>query len=443
MDISTLVEADATTDTSPESSREEVYPWWEQYYAAWLEMAEKGIEGPRIGYHIFWSDGLHLNSREKNFRLLFNAAIIADGGTIEADDVLDRAFPDLEGSDAYLRRLDLNLLMNLYDSFEARLVIDFANVQEIKDNWFRFINRPILEKFKFGHFKEPFSLEELNSIRRRTFMEPSLPTRAFTPGRNIGVSYLDAAADDRKTWSFGAFLKTGSFSDFGEAKDKISEALGFDLTGRFTMLPWYEDFGRRLFHVGFGYSHFFGDDSKSEPNMRFRSRPETRLTDDRLVDTGDLFGKGANSFNVELASILGPLSFQGEFFSTFTDIDKASDPHFWGFYAYGSYFLTGENRNYNVTNGVFGELRPNDSFHLRKGGKGAWELASRLSFMDLNDEGIRGGKELNVTVGINWYPTRKSRFTVNYIHALVKNRLNPLITKGNANIIQARIQLIF
>ena len=434
------IKAAPTPLTPPEV---EEYGMFERYYSGWKEVAEKGVEGKYVGYHVYWSDGLHVDSREKNIKFLFNSFLIADGGTIGADDTLNRAFPDLEGSDIFLRRFDFIARMELYDSLEAKIAIDFANIAEIKDNWIRFPNTPILEKFTFGHFKEPFSLEELDSIRDRTFLEPALSTRAFTPGRNIGISYLDAAADDRKTWSFGTFINTGSFSDFGDARSKISEAFGFDVTGRFTMVPWYKDFGRRLFHLGFNYSHFFADTNSPEPNLQYRSRPETRITDIRLVDTGELFAQGADYFGAELATILGPLSFQGEYILTLTDIPQARDPYFWGFYLYGSYFLTGENRNYNVTNGKFSQVRPNDAFHFRKGGTGAWELASRFSFLDLNDELVRGGKEWNFTAGINWYPTRKTRFTINYIHARVKDRLDPLIKKGDADILQARFQIVF
>jgi phosphate-selective porin OprO/OprP len=430
--------------TPPTTLEAEELGAFERYYSGWMEMAEKGVGGGKyVGYHMYWSDGLHIDSREKNVRFLFNTFLIVDGGGINPDAVLNSAFPDLEGSDIFLRRFDLISRMELYDFFEAKLAIDFANIQEIKDNWWRFPNTPFLEKFTFGHFKEPFSLEELDSIRDRSFLEPALPTRAFTPGRNIGIDYLDVSADDRKTWALGAFINTGSFSDFGDARSKISEAFGIDVTGRFTMVPWYKDFGRRLFHFGFNYSHFFAETSNSEPNLQYRSRPETRITDVRLVDTGKLFAKGADYFGVEFASVLGPLSYQGEYMLTLTDIPQARDPYFWGFYFYGSYFLTGENRNYNVTNGRFSPLRPNSAFHLRKGGKGAWELASRFSFIDLNDELVRGGKELNFTAGVNWYPTRKTRCTLNYIRAHVEKRLNPPIRKGNANILQARFQIVF
>jgi phosphate-selective porin OprO/OprP len=439
MGFCNVVKAESTPSTSPDA---EEYGLLESYYSGWKKVAEKGVKGKYVGYHIYWSDGLHVDNRKENIKFVFNGDMLVDGGTIDADTELNRPFPDLEGSDVFLRRLDLIAHLNFYDSVQAKLGIDFANIREIKDNWIRFIDTPILERFTFGNFKEPFSLEELTSIKNRTFLEQSLPTRAFTPGRNIGIGYLDASAGHRKTWSVGTFINTGSFSNVGDVKDKISEAFGFNVTGRFTVLPWYKNFGRRLFHVGLNYSHFIADTSKSEPNLQFRSRPETRLTDVRLVDTGVLFGQGADFFDVELATILGPLSFQGEYFLTLTDIPEARDPNFWGFYLHGSYFLTGENRNYDITNGAFSQVRPNHSFHLRKGGFGAWELATRFSFVDLNDEAIKGGKEWNFTAGLNWYATRKTRFTLNYIHAHVKDRLDPLIKKGDANIIQARFQIL-
>jgi len=120
------------------------------------------------------------------------------------------------------------------------------------------------------------------------------------------------------------------------------------------------------------------------------------------------------------------------------------DPQFWGFYLFGSYFLTGEHRNYGTRAGTFFPLQPKHNFHPRKGRWGAWELAVRFSYVDLNDKDIRGGKEANFTAGLNWYLTRKTRFMLNYIRAIVKDRETPpAVDSGRAHIFQARFQTEF
>jgi phosphate-selective porin OprO/OprP len=63
--------------------------------------------------------------------------------------------------------------------------------------------------------------------------------------------------------------------------------------------------------------------------------------------------------------------------------------------------------------------------------------------LNLNDKGINGGKETNFTFGVNWYLNEKTRFMFNYIHATVKDRADPTVDKGKADIIQARFQISF
>ena len=116
-------------------------------------------------------------------------------------------------------------------------------------------------------------------------MEQSLPTKALTPGRNLGIRYNDDFQEKRMTLSTGVFWETGSFSKVGEAQDRLSKSTGFNLTGRVTGLPWYEDKGARFMHLGLSYSHKFRNNDIDSPVILW-SRPESRITDQRLVDTG-------------------------------------------------------------------------------------------------------------------------------------------------------------
>ncbi|UCB48624.1 MAG: hypothetical protein JSW56_16065 [Deltaproteobacteria bacterium] len=226
----------------------------------------------------------------------------------------------------------------VYDWAMFKLDIDLANIRDIKDNYIRFTKVPLIDHFSVGHMKEPFSLEGWASMKAATFMKRALPTDAFWTGRNIGIRRHTTGLDERMTWAVGAFLNTGSFGDLGETKDQISDANGWNLTGRITYLPWYEEGGRRLLHLGLSYTHQIRGEGVETDR---RARPETFLTDDRLVDTGRFLNDYADQINPEFAMVTGPLSFQGEYFHLFNKAEALGDPKFWGFYLYGSSFLAG------------------------------------------------------------------------------------------------------
>jgi phosphate-selective porin OprO/OprP len=437
-----------------------------------LEEAEKGKKEKITGFHLYWEDGLHVESRKKNVAVKIGGKILGDGGTIDADQDLKTAFPDLDGSEADFRRLSVSVSGTIkalsavgegakaiekpgrpitgavasyaaYDAIEFKSEIDFANVRDVKDNWLRFTGIPFLRPFRFGHLKEPFSLESLVAISDITFMERALPTDAFRLGRNMGIRYDQTLLNERIALGAGWFLNTGSLGDVGEATDRISEANGYNLTARITGIPWYEEEEGRLVHLGLSYTHGVRDDDSEDDRLRFRPRPESRLTDERLVDTGSFFADRIDRVNPELAIALGPFSLQGEYFYAFTDAKEKGDPRFWGYYLSASYFLSGENRSYDKKSGIFSRVKPIHSVHPRKHGWGAWEVALRYSYVDLNDEGVKGGKESNFTAGLNWYLNPHYRFMLNYVRADVDDRADPLIEDGRADILQARFQIVY
>jgi phosphate-selective porin OprO/OprP len=113
----------------------------------------------------------------------------------------------------------------------------------------------------------------------------------------------------------------------------------------------------------------------------------------------------------------------------------AASINFSGYYAYATWFLTGESRsaayltsaNY-VLPGTFGQIKIINP--LSAGGWGAWELAARVSEVNLNSGGylvqqplgisssIQGGSQTDFTLGLNWYPDRGVRFMFNWVDVL-------------------------
>ena len=167
------------------------------------------------------------------------------------------------------------------------------------------------------------------------------------------------------------------------------------------------------------------------------------MTDARVVDTGPISGNGRQLINVEAAKVSGPLSLQGEFFYCLTHAGEGGDPNFWGFYAYASYFLTGEHRRYDLSRGRFTGIKRKEHLHPFKAEWGAWELGLRFSYIDLNNEEIRGGRAGNLTAGLNWYIKSKGRVMFNYIHGKVWDRESPPVDGNNIDIFQIRFQFTF
>ena len=324
----------AQTDVPPPAEEDDSEYW------KIMRRVEEGIRGPIGNWHYYWKDGFRIDSPDKNFTMKINLSVFVDGGKISADDALDRAFPELGGSDLELRRFRISGFGTIYHWAEFKLDVDFANIREIKDNYIRFIKFPYISLLTLGHMKEPFSLERWASGKAITFMERALPVEAFAPSRNIGIRHYRTALGERMTWGAGAFLNTGSFGDLGEGKDQLSDANGWNITARATYLPWYGEEGRRLLHLGLSYSHQFRD--QNDPNFReiWRTRPETHLTDERLVNTDEFLTESSDLINPEFAYVHGPLSLQGEYFHVFENADRLGDPQFWGGYIFGSYLIS-------------------------------------------------------------------------------------------------------
>ncbi len=291
------------------------------------------------------------------------------------------------------------------DSDETQLKDVYAGVDKI----------PFVGRVQAGHFKEPFSLEMMTSSRFLSFVERSAPVEAFAPERNIGIMASDAKLDQHLTYAAGLFTDT---PDSGRSSSIDSN---YRVTGRVTGLPWYDEDakGARLLHVGVGASYI--DPGATNDAVQIRSRPESR-TVNRFVDTGGLVGADhAYLAGAEAALVLGPFSVQAEYFrewvSGATVGGNSTSPGFDGFYVFGSWFITGEHRNYKRSSGAFDRVIPNHSFS--DGGLGAFELLLRYSHTELNDEGVLGGRLNDITAGVNWYLNPNAKLQFNYVNAKV------------------------
>ncbi len=389
-------------------------------------------------FNTYWDKGLRFKSENGNFKLKIGGRIMNDWGWFSEDNDVKRAIGDqVDGTE--FRRARMYTSGTIYENIGFKAQYDFAGGDvDFKDVYIELKKIPYLGHFRVGHFKEPFSLEELTSSKYITFMERSL-NNVFSPSRNTGFMLYNHALDKRMTWAGGIFRNSDSF---GDSEGDGSTEGNYSFSGRITGLPWYKDEGRKLIHTGFSYTY----QNAFENAIDFDSTPETHLADD-FVDTGSFAAEYSNRFNPELAIVYGPFSFQGEY--SFVDVDLKrsmdSDPDFSGFYGYFSYFLTGENRKYKRENGVFSRVKPNKNFRWgREKGKGAIELAARYSELDLSDEGIDGGRLQDLTLGVNWYLNPNTRVMLNYVRANVDRLVNDIrLDDDNADLLSMRFQIDF
>src|SRR5262249_58275146 len=129
-------------------------------------------------------------------------------------------------------------------------------------------------------------------------------------------------------------------------------------------------------------------------------------------------------------TVLGPLSFQAEWTAMEVNQIGGGPVFLHGFYAYASLFLTGEHRQYETKDGVFGRTRILHPFlcmnskHAVACGPGAWELTARFAYADfananipLASDGLRvGDREAATVLGVNWYLNDYTRLMFNFTH---------------------------
>ena len=361
-----------------------------------------------------WSNGHKIESEDGTFKLKF-------GGRIQADyhfEDCDASLP-CEGDGFEFRRARLFFSGTIYKKVEFKAQYDFAGGDaDFKDMWIGL--KTGSGKVKFGHYKEPFSLEELTSSKYLAFLERSL-NNAFAPGRNSGVGF--EGKTDKVTWGLGAYYDADGFG-ISTSEDNIN------ITGRVVFRPLFEDKGKRMFHIGLAATQ-----KDRESSIRFRARPEAHFTN-RFVDTRSFTADDALIYGIELATVQNNFWAAAEYNQA--DVSRpggAADPTFDAGYIQLGYIFGDNYRRYKTSAGAFDRQKPDSNWGM-DGGKGAWEIALRYSTIDLTDAGINGGEMDNITVGVNWYLNPATRLMINYIMADADER-------GEADFVLVRWQVDF
>jgi len=388
------------------------------------------------GWSIRWKNGVRIERNDGYFKIRFAGRLENEWAAVGYSDGVAAAVGIGDGrgqvaTGTQFRRARISMEGTLFGRLGFKSQYDFADESggpdntEFKDMWVSLNDLGPAGDLRIGFAKEPFSLEELTSGKFTTFMERALPN-ALVPRRATGFQLMNAPLAQRMTWAVGGFRST---DDLGRG---FGDEAAYNITARVTGLPFFEE-GRYL-HLGGSYTHQFRGGSAT---ASYDARPESDLAD-KLVDTGSIPTHGQDILGLEGALIWGPFSLQSEFISSWVDRDRDRDgggnPFFWGVYAQASYFLTGESRPFDTFEGVFGRVHPEHDFNPGKRHWGAWEVAARYSYLDLDSASIRGGILGDVTLGLNWYLYPNFRWMLNYVYSHLNGA-------GDSNVAEMRFQV--
>jgi phosphate-selective porin OprO/OprP len=454
--------------------------------AAKQKLEDEGFQvGSVLGMTARWNpqNGPTFETANRDFVLHIGAEFMQDNVWFTQSPGLKNPaqFGELEDG-TFFRRIRIFLDGTAWQVFEWNLIFAIEQVKEgipnLSEFWAGAKDIPLIGRLRVGQQRLPQGLEgdTSSSSRAMTFMEASSMTDAFYQRFGTGVLAINDFADLHGTWSATVYrqnlaLHDPNGADFGDGK--------YAFAGRVTYLPWYENEGRCLLHLGVSANWRKAENADpglADPGViRFRARPELRdATGDypsmptgnpnllpgnaaRLVDTGNLAGSSTAILGTEVLLINGPLTVSAEWaFVVNSDVVAATGPastrSFNGGYVAVAYFLTGENRTYTREYGRLSRTYltgPNENFWLTSDedgrplvGRGAWELAARWDYLNLNDGPVQGGVMTGLTLGVNWFLNHNTRIEFNYIddnrYSLKKGQLS-----GDVQGIGSRVYIQF
>ncbi len=365
-----------------------------------------------------WANTTRHTSEDKAFDLKFGGRIMTDFVFGTQDDDFEDSFGPV-GNYVEFRRARIFISGTIYSNVFFKAQYDFAGdgTAAWKDVYIGLEKIPVVGNIVVGQFKQPMSLEEITSSKYISFLERALPVEAFAPSRHTGIMVKDTAMeDDRLFWAVSVYR------DADSTGDAIDDDIGAGHDGewnfaiRLAFVAWEDEGGARMLEIGASFNYRNPDDGV----VRFGSRPEIHTPQGRIVDTNNGTGDIVDAddvllFQFEIALVLNSFSAQAEFFYAAVDSTASGDPDFWGAYVYLSYFLTGEHRPYKKSDAAFSRVKPMNDFGDE--GSGAWELALRFSYIDLEDETVTGGEAWDITAGVTWYLNPNTQLKFNYVYS--------------------------
>lgn len=377
--------------------------------------------------------GLVVTSDDDQFTMTISGRLHVEASVHSNDGDLPDGDEATDGIE--IRRARFMMAGKFYEDWGWTGEVDFAdNDVAIKDFWLGYNGFPHTSLY-LGHVKQPYSLSVEMSSNDIPFIERSVDNFLIIP-------FVDRAVGLRGEFSGSNwFFATGMFGESIEPNKEDDE--GWGSTGRFIFVP----FRTETMGVHLGARAAYRQPGTNKQTIRIKDET-THLSNLSIVDTGSIEEvHDVVLVGGEAAFVYGPFELVGEYNHAYFNRRRANpDVDFDSWRCAAIWILTGENRmdSYRMNAGEFKRLTPNQNFSLRGGGWGAWELATRLASIDLNDGPVTGGEEKVFTLALNWYVNPIVRFMFEWSRIVDTDHSNDVRKAADGiNIFQFRGQLAF
>ncbi len=390
-----------------------------------------------------WQDGFFLQSPSGDFKLKLRGYAQADY----------RLFPfekgDTGNDSFFMRRVRPIFEGTVYKYFDFKIMPDFGLGNTVLQDAYMDVRYLPYASIRAGKFKEPVSLERLQSGADLLFIERAI-SQNLAPNRDVGVMLYGDVADSVFSYQLGAFngVFNGGSSDGDNQTDK-------DFAGRVFVQPFRATDIDPLKGFGFGVAGSYGQRT-GEPESTLNFKTAGRSNFYQYVSAANVTGKGTQSRIVPQAYYyVGPFGLMGEYLRTESHIKgtlgTAPNPithpeageRARGWFVQASYVLTGEDASYKT-------VVPIDNFDPLNGRWGAFEIAGRVSNVDVNDGPLEAKLAKGAdntwayTGGVNWYLNKSFKLQLDYERANFSQHITFGTNKVNhEDVLLTRFQLQF
>jgi len=349
---------------------------------------------PVAGYddHFFLQDGSGRN------RLTLGALLQVHGSLFERGSGRE--------SDFFLRRFRLEIGGQVEGFWRFNLEPKFTSDDfEFEEAWIGFEPSDDV-KVMIGRMKEPFSLEEMISLKHLATVNLSILNQ-FVPAEGHGLTLQGRACRERVDW--GAAVYRGGADGLNG---------GSEGAARLVLRPWGACDGAPLRGLQFGASATYGraQEALEGDELKMEAREPFATFEPGAALDGDRTRVGA-----EAAWVAGPVQLLAEAVAFTHELEGAlgsARARTQGWYGGAAWVVTGEER-------TFKGVRPARPFLPRtSSGPGAVELAGRWSRLHLSDHfvetgalaaGADPGRVESLDLGVNWYATWRARVKLHWL----------------------------